>query len=81
MTENAQTEIVEAARRYPSVEEIAALLRAHQFGIAVMRQGKWVYPCRACDFTSTFGRFSSQHAHQAQVVVAMWEELAREARK
>ncbi len=72
-------------RRYPSVEEIAALLRKHQFKQFLPRS--WGMLCKdgcrvqfsSADNPNGLGS-TFEAAHQASVIVAMWEELAREGK-
>ncbi len=74
------SEIVEAARRYPTVEEIATLLHNHR----LISNGRYGWLCATCDFKTRSGtnrNNEAERAHLASVIVAMWEELAREAEK
>ncbi len=73
------SEIVEAARRYPSVEEIAGLLRAHQFAKFAPRDQAHGFVCKAkcveVGFPERCTGSDMEAHHQASVIVAMWEEL------
>ncbi len=76
------SEIVEAARRYPTVEEIATLLKAHRW----KKRDRWPRNGPEEDFcvcgwkglAATAIPSDNIARHAASVIVAMWEELAKE---